>query len=116
MSASIRETWEEAFVRFHRLDTESRNEVDATDELSHLYTELHSTDQRAIDDLLAEWLLSVDEVKRYDALALVRRHDIDSALPALRRLVDVAQADTSPRGADLLDHVSRVLGSLGKDP
>lgn len=52
------------------------------------YATLRPEEKAAADSLLAEWVHSADEGQQFDAIALIRRFRIRSALPSLDRLSD----------------------------
>lgn len=65
------------------------------------YATLRPEEKAAADFLLAEWVHSVDEGQQFDALALIRRFRIRSALPSLERLSGTLEHTTGP-GAPFL--------------
>lgn len=65
------------------------------------YATLQLEEKAAADALLAEWVHSADEGQQFDALALIRRFRIRSALPSLDRLSGKLEHTTGP-GAPFL--------------
>jgi hypothetical protein len=53
-------------------------------ELTTFYEPLDGGDREVVDQVLAEWLLGDDTMRRDDAEFLIRRFETRSALPALR--------------------------------
>lgn len=112
MNADTKRSWEDAWERINRLASETKDEVEATEALSMLYDELPARERRVVDQLLADWVLSPDQRKRYDALALARRHHIDAAVPAMQKLLaEVEEADTV-EGPYLAAQLRRLLKSM----
>lgn len=116
MTATVRERWERLWSRLDAEATASKSSNEAVVNLSYAYTLLQPDERPIIDELLAEWVLSFDEKKRFDALVLLREHKIVSAIPALHELA--ARLATSPDvGAPFeLEKVSGVLVYLGGLP
>jgi hypothetical protein len=82
--------------------------------LSQKYGELTASNRIYIDKLLAEWIVSADEGKRFDALAIVFDHKIYAMLPALGKLASLlSQLDTVGAPFELAK-VSRVIDKRGQ--
>lgn len=64
----------------------SKDSARATRELIAAIREMGPDERRFAEQVIAEWLLSNDEGRRFDALAAVRELEIQSAVPALREL------------------------------
>lgn len=64
----------------------SKDSSRATRELNAAIAEMEPDERRCAEQVIAEWLLSNDEGRRFDALAVVRDLEIQSAVPALREL------------------------------
>ena len=52
-----------------------------------MYQGLELEERAAAAEVVATWILSVNLRQRYDAMALVRRFNITTALPSLRHLL-----------------------------
>lgn len=81
-----RERWEQFWARIDAETKAQKASHAAVFELSRYYLALSTAERQIIDALLAEWVLSDEESKRFDALALIDEHRIRSALPALEEL------------------------------
>jgi hypothetical protein len=72
-------------------------------------------EERALaDEVLGEWVLSVDDSKRFDALAVVRELDIRSAIPKLRELEARLATASDPRAPFEAEKVRRILTGFGQ--
>jgi hypothetical protein len=81
-------------------------------ELSRRYRDLPAEDKQAVDGLLAEWVLADDPKLRFDAIALIRAHHIQSAVPSLRELARRLEDGTDPSAPYEWAKVNRLLGRL----
>jgi hypothetical protein len=81
-------------------------------ELSRRYRDLPAEDKQAVDGLLAEWVLADDPKLRFDAIALVGDHHIQSAVPSLRELARRLEDGTDPSAPYEWAKVNRLLGRL----
>lgn len=81
-------------------------------ELSRRYVQLAPDERLEVNQLMGEWVLSSDETKRFDALALISDHRIESAVPALRMLSEQLEASEAPSAPYEWAKVNRVLGKL----
>ena len=74
---------------------------------------LRSPEERAvINTVLSEWLVSDDEKKRFDALALIFDYRIDSSLPALRALTQRLKYSSAVGAPFELEKVTRVIDKI----
>jgi hypothetical protein len=64
--------------------------------LSELYRSLDERYRAAADGIFSDWLLSDDESRRFDAIALIRRFEVRSAVPRLRELADRLATRSGP--------------------
>ena len=64
------------------------------------------------DEVIGEWVLSADERKRFDALAVVSELAIRSAIPALRQLKERLAGESGPGAPLEAEKVDRVLAKL----
>jgi hypothetical protein len=65
-----------------------KNSQLALERLRQLYQRFDAKKRAMADHVLAEWVLSDDESKRFDALSLINEFKITKATPALRSLAD----------------------------
>lgn len=107
--------WEAFRERAEREAVAAKNAQAVVFELSRQYAALDGSERSEVDLLLADWIESDDEAKRFDALALVEMHEIASAAPALRALAARLEASTTPGAPYEWAKVNRVLGFLASD-
>jgi hypothetical protein len=84
----------------------------ALDRLHTLYHGLDSSERELADQVVAEWLLSGEEAKRFDAVALIRDFKIASAVPALQRLADELDRSDDPGARFEREKVDGLLAEL----
>ena len=107
-----REQWERFWVR---TDAETKAEKAshvAIFELSQRYLSLPTDEREVVNAILAEWVLSDDPSKRFDALALIDEHRISSALPALRELRKNLERSTGPGAPYERAKVDRIVAAI----
>jgi hypothetical protein len=80
--------------------------------LHQLYESFDNEQRAAADRVFAEWLLSDDESKRFDAIALIRAFDVKSAVPQLEELRDVLAPRTDPGAPFEREKVTDLIGTL----
>jgi hypothetical protein len=84
----------------------------ATHEAFKWYEAL-TADQRSLADyVLAEWVLAGSHGQQFDALALIDKFRITSAIPALERLVEQLGSVEGPEARFLDAKVKRFLDAL----
>jgi hypothetical protein len=110
--SEVRTHWEALRIRLEREAEARKSSQEAVVALSRAYALLSAEERCEIDPLLSEWALSVDENKRFHALAIIADHRIRSALPALCELANVLERSTTPSGPYELAKVMRVMGQL----
>jgi len=103
--------WESA----NREALELKDSYLALDRLHTLYRGLDSLERELADQVVAEWLLSDDEAKRFDAVALIRDFKIGSAVPALQRLADELDRSKDPGAGFEREKVNGLLAELTSD-
>ena len=81
-------------------------------DLSREYKLRSEEERNVIDALISEWVNSDDETKRFDAVALIGEHRIQSALPALGKLVEALDRSNAPGAPYESAKVTRVIGQL----
>jgi hypothetical protein len=108
----FRQHMEEFWHSVTREAEEYRYRYLAIERMEDLYGKFDSAERAMADQVLAEWALSEDEQKRYDALALIEHLKIVTAVPALRALA-VRLSQSRALGADdELDIVNREIEAL----
>ena len=112
MSVDVRGRWEQLRERLDKDAREQKMSQAAILELSHRYRLLSSDERRVVDELLAEWILADDENKRFDALALISEHRVESAMSALYRLAERLRASAAPGAPYELAKVNRIVDRL----
>jgi hypothetical protein len=80
--------------------------------LRDLFLQISPADRRAADEVIAEWAISKDEAKRFDALALIDEMGILLARPALEQLARRLDTDSSPGARYEQRKVVRILNDL----
>jgi len=111
MANSAQEKWESAWQQLHREAVAMKEPLEATERLSQMFADLRPLDRSLIEHLLAGWVLSDDESKRYDALSLIGRHDIMSAGPSLREALVGLASDPSPGAPYVAARIRRILAA-----
>jgi hypothetical protein len=100
---------------WQRLDEEERRWKLADHtlvELQKQYATLASVDRQFLEPLLADWVLSDNNRKQFDAEGLIRHFHIVSALPALRTAYEsLAGAIDAPR-VGRREKLQRLIESL----
>lgn len=113
-AADARSRWE---LLRERLDEEARASKSSQAvvvQLSQQYRRLNDPDRSEVDGLLAEWVLSDDEEKRFDAMAVIADNRIAGATAALRRLGERLEASDAPSAPFEWAKVNRMLGKLSE--
>lgn len=91
---------------------EFKDSMLALDRLVARYRSLTPSERQLADRVIAEWLHSPDEAKRFDAVALVREFEISSAIPALRDLSSGLQTSSDPGAPFEREKVEALLAEL----
>ena len=78
-------------------------------QLLQLYGRFDEHERLTAHQVFAEWALSQDEATRFDALVMIRRFKIVTALPALRQLAERLRTERSPGAPFELDKVERLI-------
>jgi cysteinyl-tRNA synthetase len=84
----------------------------ALERLHALYRRFEPEERAMAGQVFAEWALSDDEAKRFDALALIDDFRILAATPALRQLADRLEVSTEPGAPYEWQKVNRIIGEL----
>jgi len=112
---SARETkkqWEQFWVRIDAETKAGKLSEAAPIELSEYYLSLPLGKRQTIDAVLADWILSDNESKRFDALYLIYEHQIRSALPALEKLREKLGKSREPGARFEKAKVERIVAAL----
>lgn len=104
--------WEELRSALDREACDQKNSQLVLHQLSDEYQSLTPRDQKVVDRVLAEWASSSDEAKRFDAIALIREHEIASAIPALREVAHALLRSKEPGAPFEIAKIERVIGKL----
>lgn len=97
----------------NRETDELKDPIRALERLSGLYRNLDATERELADRVLAEWVLSHEEAKRFDAVALIREFEVTSAAPELRDLVGRLARSDDPGAPFEREKVEVLLRDLG---
>lgn len=92
----VRRTMNRCWERADREALATKDSHVPLDRLHALYRSLAPTERKPGDQVLAEWVLSPEEVKRFDAIALIREFGVKSTESALRQLVDRLEGSDEP--------------------
>jgi hypothetical protein len=84
----------------------------ALERLSELYRGLSQSERGFADQVLAEWLKSDQEARRFDAVALIREFRVTSAAPALRDLAQRLTRSDDPGAPFEREKVEGLLQEL----
>lgn len=91
----------------------SKESSRATRELIAAIREMGPDERRLAEQVIAEWLLSNDEGRRFDALAVVWELEIQFAVPALRELEARLGGSGEPGALFERNKVRNIITSLG---
>lgn len=80
--------------------------------LNELYKRLDESERSSVDQILAEWLLSEREDKRFAAMSLISDFRIRSARDALAELVDRLAKSSDPGAPFECEKAARIIGEL----
>lgn len=87
----------------------------ALDRLHSLYRSLDPSERDLAGQVLAEWVRSDQEAKRFDAVALIREFEIGRAVPALRQRADELRRSDDPGAPFEREKVEGLLADLTSD-
>lgn len=114
-AANARTRWVELRERLDDDARASKSSHAVVLELSRRYQALDESERPEVDELLAEWVLSEDEGRRFDALAVIADNKVVHAVPALRELAERLEASDAPNAPFEWAKVNRILGKLRED-
>jgi len=77
-----------------------------------LYDSLSDGEKAAVNDLLAEWLISDDNTRRYDVEFLISQRCIKSLKTAVEKAIEIAQNRTDPGAEFDIENLLRILNEL----
>jgi hypothetical protein len=83
--------------------------------LAKRYRRLSAVERPVVDEVLAEALLSDDEWRRFEAMALISEFYIVSAIPSLEFLSERLERATGPGAPYELKKVRRIVAELTSD-
>lgn len=84
----------------------------ALERLNTLYRGFDTEERELANQVLAEWVLSDEEAKRFDAVALIRQFQVTSAVSALRALADELERRDDPGAPFEREKVEALLSEL----
>lgn len=96
MHDEIRDRMDALWVSANRAADELRDPFVAMERVAAFYAGLGAGERAGADEVLGEWVMSTDEAKRFDAIALVRELSVRRAVPALRALTMRLGASDDP--------------------
>lgn len=112
MSGLSRDKFEALWEHFHRDAVESKELNESSVRLAKFYEGLSAFEKSIVNSILADWILSDDYGRRFDALALVNEFKIRSCLDAvceqLRQLESVGGPSATYDRAKLERIISRL--------
>lgn len=114
-TANARTRWVELRERLDDDARASKASHAVVIELSRRYQELDGSERPQVDELLAEWVLSEDEGRRFDALAVIADNKVVHTVPALRELAERLEVSDAPSAPFEWAKVNRILGKLLED-
>jgi hypothetical protein len=115
VSEAIKLLWTRERERIDREARERRDSQSALFELFDLYDRLAGEDQKQIDQLMADWVVSDEEDLRFDALALIREKRITTAIPALQTLLVMLLGSRTASAPYEADKVRSIIKSLREE-
>lgn len=110
-----RTRWEQLRERLDEDARASKSAQGVVLELARQYRELDEAERSQVDELLAQWILSEDEGKRFDAMAVIADNHVAHAVPALRELSERLEASDAPSAPFEWAKVNRILGKLRQE-
>lgn len=90
----------------------------ALDRLYAWYRQLDTLERPVADEVVAGWVMSDTEAKRFDAVALIREFEVVRAVPALRELarrLGKSGDPGAPFEREKVESLAAELGSPGPD-
>jgi hypothetical protein len=82
--------------------------------LFDVYRQLDESNMAWADQVISEWTLSHDELRRYDAVALIQEFNIAVALPALEQLAARLMNERTVGAPFELEKVRNVIAHLAR--
>lgn len=105
----------DAYWRSMREEAKSFKDPFVVVEKLHALYQKFSTDERSMaDQVIAEWVLENDEIRRWDALALIDNLKIVHAVPALRALEKRLAQSTGPDDSFWAGRAGQLADNLQK--
>jgi hypothetical protein len=106
-----RQRWHEISVRAE----EAKDSPSAIPVLYAAYRAVAEPDRPVVDEVIAEAVVSEEETRRFDALALVGEFHIEQAKPYLRHLAVRLSSSDAPGAPWEREKVDRLLAQLSTD-
>ncbi len=111
----FREKMERFWESANREALELKDSYLALERLHSLYRRFDSSERQLADQVVAEWVRSNEEAKRFDAVALIREFKIGRAVPALRELADDLGQSDDPGAPFEREKVERLLAEMASN-
>lgn len=108
----FREMFEAFWERANSEAMAAKSSQLAYEELKSLYTRLDAQERSLADSILSDWVVSDDDSRMWDALALIRDFNVRSTLPALRKLEARLETSNAPSAPYDWAKVNRLIGHL----
>jgi hypothetical protein len=112
MSGLTRRDFEALWIRVDTEALERKDSQGALQFLTEYYSRLDDDDRFVVNRVLTLWVSEANPRQRYDALAMIRKFEIRSALPSLREnLARLAHA-TGPSVPFDREQVEEIIAGL----
>ena len=111
-SEAFRREMEELWRRANQDAKERKDPFVALEMLLSLYSDFDPERRECAKQVLATWVLSDAEAKRFDAMALIREFRIAEAVPALEKLRQQLAASRAPGAPFEREKVDGLLAEL----
>ena len=112
MSGLSRADFESLWARLDAEAMAAKQSQEATVRLTSFYGRLDAGDREVVDEVLAEWVVSGDDRRRFDALALICEFEIRSAVPALRTRLESVPEESGGPLTDERERLERLVVAL----
>lgn len=109
----FRQKMEEYWREVDQEEKDHRYPYLAIKRMETLYGRFDPAERAMADEVLAEWVFSEDERRRFDAFWLIEDLKLASAAPALRTLASQLASSRARGAASTLERVRQILEKLG---
>jgi hypothetical protein len=109
---SVRERWLEGWSELNHRSRAAKDSQSAVLALAERYRSLDPDERGIVDEMLGAAVLSDEEWRRFDALALIDEFRIASALSSLRMLTRKLETAADPGAPYELKKVHRIMFRL----